>query len=86
MLFRSVERKPNDNEPLSMLAFKIMSFEHVGSLTFCRIYSGKIEQGMALYRLAGADVDTLVGFAIERARQIVDNGVEQRLHALVLEG
>ena len=25
-----------------------MSFEHVGSITFCRIYSGKIEQGMAL--------------------------------------
>jgi elongation factor G len=43
-----VERNPDDNEPLSMLAFKIMSFEHVGSLTFCRIYSGKIEQGMAL--------------------------------------
>jgi len=44
----AVERKPSDDEPLSMLAFKIMSFEHVGSLTFCRIYSGKLEQGMAL--------------------------------------
>jgi len=31
-----------------MIAFKIMSFEHVGSITFCRIYSGKLEQGMAL--------------------------------------
>ena len=44
----SVDRKPSDDEPLSMLAFKIMSFEHVGSLTFCRVYSGKLEQGMAL--------------------------------------
>ncbi len=44
----AVERKPADDEPLSMLAFKIMGFEHVGSLTFCRIYSGKLEQGMAL--------------------------------------
>lgn len=44
----AAERKPSDDEPLSMLAFKIMSFEHVGSLTFCRIYSGKLEQGMAL--------------------------------------
>jgi elongation factor G len=25
-----------------------MSFEHVGSITFCRIYSGKINSGMAL--------------------------------------
>ena len=43
-----VLRKPSDTEPLSMIAFKIMSFEHVGSITFCRIYSGKLEQGMAL--------------------------------------
>jgi elongation factor G len=44
----AVERRPSDDEPLSMLAFKIMGFEHVGQLTFCRIYSGKLEQGMAL--------------------------------------
>ncbi len=43
-----VLRKPSDDEPLSMIAFKIMSFEHVGSITFCRIYSGKVEQGMSL--------------------------------------
>jgi elongation factor G len=41
-------RRPLDSEPLAMIAFKIMSFEHVGSITFCRLYSGKIEQGMAL--------------------------------------
>jgi elongation factor G len=41
-------RKPSDDDPLSMLAFKIMSFEHVGSITFCRIYSGKLASGMAL--------------------------------------
>ncbi|MTD92933.1 elongation factor G [Hyphomicrobium sp. xq] len=41
-------RMPIDEDPLSLLAFKIMSFEHVGSITFCRIYSGKINSGMAL--------------------------------------
>ena len=41
-------RKPSDAEPLAMIAFKIMNFEHVGSITFCRIYSGKLEQGMSL--------------------------------------
>ena len=45
---KEVLRKPSDAEPLSLIAFKIMSFEHVGSITFCRIYSGKLEQGMAL--------------------------------------
>src|SRR5690606_40472867 len=33
-------RKSSDDEPLSMLAFKIMNDPFVGSLTFCRIYSG----------------------------------------------
>jgi elongation factor G len=43
-----VERKADDNEPLAVLAFKIMDDPFVGSLTFCRIYSGKLESGMAL--------------------------------------
>jgi elongation factor G len=43
-----VERKASDNEPLAVLAFKIMDDPFVGSLTFCRIYSGKLESGMAL--------------------------------------
>jgi len=43
-----VVRKASDDEPLSVLAFKIMDDPFVGSLTFCRIYSGKLESGMAL--------------------------------------
>jgi len=38
-------RKSSDDEPLSMLAFKIMNDPFVGSLTFCRVYSGKLESG-----------------------------------------
>src|SRR3982751_1862006 len=45
---QEVERRPQDSEPLSMLAFKIMDDPFVGSLTFCRIYSGKVESGMGL--------------------------------------
>jgi elongation factor G len=43
-----VVRHASDDEPLSVLAFKIMDDPFVGSLTFCRIYSGKLESGMAL--------------------------------------
>jgi elongation factor G len=43
-----IVRRASDEEPLSMLAFKIMDDPFVGSLTFCRIYSGKIETGMGL--------------------------------------
>ncbi|WP_427022902.1 elongation factor G [Aureimonas ureilytica] len=38
-------RVSSDDEPLSMLAFKIMNDPFVGSLTFCRIYSGKLSKG-----------------------------------------
>ena len=40
-----VVRRAADDEPLSMLAFKIMNDPFVGSLTFCRIYSGVLETG-----------------------------------------
>ena len=40
-------RKPQDDEPLSMLAFKIMD-DPYGVLTFCRIYSGKLDSGMSV--------------------------------------
>ena len=38
-------RIAGDDEPFSMLAFKIMDDPFVGSLTFARIYSGKIDSG-----------------------------------------
>jgi len=41
-------RRSADDEPLALLAFKIMDDPFVGSLTFCRIYSGKVESGMTL--------------------------------------
>ncbi len=41
-------REPRDDAPLSMLAFKIMNDPFVGSLTFARIYSGKVESGSTL--------------------------------------
>jgi elongation factor G len=41
-------RKSSDDEPLAMLAFKIMNDPFVGSLTFCRVYSGHLESGTGL--------------------------------------
>src|ERR1700726_1506445 len=40
-----VIRLPKDSEPFSMLGFKIMDDPFVGTITFCRVYSGKIESG-----------------------------------------
>ncbi|CAL5228677.1 g11850 [Coccomyxa viridis] len=41
----AMTRKPDDAEPFSGLAFKIMADPFVGTLTFVRIYSGVLEAG-----------------------------------------
>ena len=41
-------RSASDDEPFSALAFKIMTDPFVGSLTFVRIYSGKISSGASI--------------------------------------
>src|SRR5499433_1605550 len=40
-----VVRKADDKEPLALLAFKIMDDPFVGTITFCRIYSGILQSG-----------------------------------------
>ncbi|MFZ0112741.1 MAG: elongation factor G [Xanthobacteraceae bacterium] len=40
-----VVRKSDDKEPLALLAFKIMDDPFVGTITFCRIYSGTLQSG-----------------------------------------
>ena len=42
------ERPSSDDAPFAALAFKIMNDPFVGSLTFCRIYSGKLAKGSVL--------------------------------------
>jgi elongation factor G len=44
-----LERKADDSEPFSALAFKIMSDPHVGKLTYFRVYSGTLEAGSYVY-------------------------------------
>jgi elongation factor G len=40
-----IVRKPDDKEPMALLAFKIMDDPYVGTITFCRIYSGTLATG-----------------------------------------
>jgi len=48
---KTIERKADDNEPFSALAFKIMTDPFVGQLTFIRIYSGQLQTGDSVYNL-----------------------------------
>jgi elongation factor G len=40
-----IERHADVSEPFSALAFKIMSDQHLGKLTYIRVYSGKLDAG-----------------------------------------
>ena len=42
---KEITRKPDDKEPFSALAFKIMADPFVGQLTFIRVYSGQVKTG-----------------------------------------
>ena len=44
-------RKPDNKEPLSALAFKVVTDPHVGRLVYLRIYSGIIKAGQFVYNV-----------------------------------
>ncbi len=44
-----ISRKANDEEPMSALAFKLMTDPFVGQLTFVRVYSGILRSGDTVY-------------------------------------
>ncbi len=48
-------RPADDSAPFSALAFKIMNDPFVGSLTFCRIYSGRLAKGGVLNSVKDRD-------------------------------
>lgn len=45
----AIERKASDTEPFSALAFKIITDQFVGTLTFLRVYSGSLASGESVY-------------------------------------
>ena len=47
-----ITRESGDGEPFSALAFKIATDPYVGTLTFFRVYSGKLESGNAIFNSA----------------------------------
>jgi elongation factor G len=47
-----LHREPADDQPLSALAFKIMTDPFVGKLAFFRVYSGTIKSGSYIYNSA----------------------------------
>lgn len=45
---KRISRKPDEEEPFSALAFKVLTDPYVGKVTFARIYSGVLELGQSV--------------------------------------
>ena len=65
-----VVRNPDDAEPFSGLAFKILSDKHMGKITFVRVYSGTLQVG-ATVRNTTLGADARIGrlFRMHASRQ-----------------
>lgn len=54
-----IERKTDDNEPFSALAFKIATDPYVGSLTYFRVYSGSLKRGSYVLNTTTGDKERI---------------------------
>ncbi len=78
-------RQPNNEEPLSGLAFKIQIDPHVGKLTYVRIYSGSVKAGSYIYN-ANKGVKERVGRILlmhANKREEIDEAYAGEIVALV---
>jgi elongation factor G len=72
-----IQRAADDNEPFSALVFKIVTDPYVGRLAYLRIYSGKINQGAAVYNSVKEKkerIGRLIRMYADRREDIPDAG------------
>ncbi|MBU4446131.1 elongation factor G [bacterium] len=56
---QSVERKVNDDEPVSIFVFKTISEKHIGELSIFRVMSGTVRSGLDLINLKSGKSERL---------------------------
>jgi len=54
-----IARHPNDEEPFAALAFKIATDPFVGTLTYFRVYSGKLTKGSYVYNVSTGEKERI---------------------------
>ncbi|NMG05736.1 elongation factor G [Brasilonema sp. UFV-L1] len=67
----TVERRADDNEPLSALAFKIMA-DPYGRLTFVRVYSGVLKKGSYVFNATKNKKERISRLVILKADERID--------------
>ncbi|MGH2414722.1 MAG: elongation factor G, partial [Microcystaceae cyanobacterium] len=67
----TVERRADDNEPLSALAFKIMA-DPYGRLTFVRVYSGVLKKGSYVFNATKNKKERISRLVVLKADERID--------------
>lgn len=80
-----VERKTDNNEPFSGLAFKIVTDPHVGRLVYVRIYSGKLTAGSTVYNATKQNSERVGKVVLMHAdqRELVEEAYAGEIVAVV---
>jgi len=84
-----ITRKPDDDEPLSGLVFKIVTDPYVGRLAYIRIYSGEIEQGTTVFNPGKGNkerIGRLIRMYADRREDITKAGAGDIAAVLGLKG
>lgn len=65
-------RKADEKEPLSALAFKIVTDPFVGTLTYIRVYSGILKSGSGVYNMASGKKERIGRLLLMQSDQRID--------------
>ncbi len=79
------ERKPQNDEPFSGLAFKVVTDPHVGRLVYVRIYSGTLKPGDSVYNVTKQKYERIGKLVLMHAdqRELVDQAFAGEIVAVV---
>ena len=67
-----VSRNPDPKEPLSALAFKIVTDPFVGTLTYIRVYSGVLKSGSTVYNMTSDKKERIGRLLLMQSDQRID--------------
>lgn len=80
-----VERHCDNSEPMSALAFKIVTDPHVGRLVYMRIYSGTLKAGSQVYNVSKQSYERIGKIVLMHAdqRELIDEAYAGEIVAVV---
>ncbi|QQS39596.1 elongation factor G [Candidatus Woesebacteria bacterium] len=79
------KRLPDKNDPMSALAFKVVTDPHVGRLVYLRVYSGTLKAGQPIYNTTNQKQERIGKLVLMHAdqRELIDEAYAGEIVAVV---